>query len=211
MSVDAHDEPPGEAAPGWDAIDAAMARLYGDATPRHVGFIPPAAFSNNLQGCSAYAAAGHWHYVSYGLSELYQPAEDDDRTVSGWGFELTMRVRRETEGQAPSWPFEMLNRLANHVNGNAVLLLPGDRIDMRSPVTGHPDVQGAPPTRLSVYAVTTDPQLGEISTPNGRLEFLQVVGVTAAEKEQMVATSTGVVLAALAVTNPLLLTDPARA
>jgi hypothetical protein len=105
----------------------------------------------------------------------------------------------------------MLNRLANHVNANAVLLLPGDRVDMCGPVTGHPDLEGAPPAGLTVYAVTTDPQLGEISTPNGRVEFLQVVGVTVAEKEQMLASSTDAVLATLAASNPLLLTDPARA
>ncbi len=32
---------------------------------RHVGYTPPAAFSTNLQGCSAYRAESHWHYVSY--------------------------------------------------------------------------------------------------------------------------------------------------
>jgi suppressor of fused protein SUFU len=198
-------------APGWDAIDAALRRLYGSATPRHVGYMPPAAFSANLQGCSAYAAQGHWHYVTYGLSELYMPAPDSDREVSGWGFELTMRVPRGSEATAPGWPFTMLNELAKHVNTNRVLLESGDRIDMRSPVTGHPHVPDAPSTNLTVYAVTIDPQLGRISTPNGTVQFLQVVGVTDAEKEQMLASSTADVLAGLASDNWLLITDPHRA
>ena len=201
----------GDQAPGWDAIDASLRGLYGAAEPRHVGYTPPAAFSANLQGCSAYGADGHWHYITYGLSELYVPALGSDREVSGWGFELTMRVPRGSEAAAPGWPFTMLNELAKHVNTNRVLLEPGDRIDMRAPVTGHPHVPGAPPTGLTVYAVTTDPQLGRIPTPNGTLQFLQVVGVTAAEKEQMLASSTTQVLTGLARNNPLLITDPRRA
>lgn len=195
--------------PGWQAIDDAMAGLYGEATPRHVGYMPPAAFSTNLQGCSAYDAGDHWHFVTYGLSELYVPAAEDDPAFSGWGFELTMRVPHATP--QPEWPFTMLNELAKHINGNGVLLQPGDRVDLRAPVTGYPNVPDAPDTTLTVYAVTPDPELGRIETPNGRVEFLQVVGITAGEKELMVNTSTAEVLADLARSNNLLLTDPGRA
>ncbi|MDR2986835.1 MAG: suppressor of fused domain protein [Nocardiopsaceae bacterium] len=208
--VDADDGASDEA-PGWDAIDVALRALYGSAKPRHVGYMPPAAFSANLQGCSAYAAQAHWHYITYGLSELYVPAPESNRDISGWGFELTMRVPGGSEPSPPGWPFTMLNELAKHVNTNRVLLAPGDRIDMRSPVTGHPHLPDAPATGLSVYAVTTDQQLGRISTPNGSVQFLQVVGVTGAEKDRMLATSTAEVLTELARDNPLLITDPHRA
>lgn len=198
--------------PGWEAIETAMSRLYGQATPHHVGYMPPAAFSTNLQGCSAYAAADHWHYVSYGLSELYVPDEEADPDFSGWGFEFTLRVpRHPDESEAPGWPFTMINELAKHVNGNGVLMETGDRVDLQAPVTGHPHLPDAPPTGLTVYAFTLDPQLGQINTPNGQVAFLQAVGVTAEEKEQMLATSTADVLTDMATTNPYLLTDPARA
>jgi hypothetical protein len=104
---------------------------------------------------------------------------------------------------APGWLFTMLNELAKHVNTNEVLLEPGDRIDLRAPVTGHPHVPEAPPTSLTVYAVAADPQLGRISTPNETVQFLQVVGVTATEKEQMLTSSTADVLTGLARDNPL--------
>jgi hypothetical protein len=198
-------------APGWEAIDAALRPLYGDQKPRHVGYLPPAAFSTNLQGCSAYQAGDHWHYITYGLSELYHPDPQDDPAVSGWGFELTLRVARSDDGQAPGWPYTMLNELAKHVNGNQALLQPGDRIDMRSPVTGYPHTPDGPPTGLTVYAVTVDPQLGTIDTPNGQVTFLQVVGVTHQEKERMLAGTTAAMLDELAQTNPLLITIPERA
>lgn len=204
--------PPDDDAPGWDAIDAALAPLYGGQPPRHVGYYPPAGLSMNLQGCSAYLADGHWHYISYGLSELYRPGPEDDPSYSGWGFELTLRVHADDmAGEPPAWAFTMINEMAKHVNTNRVLLEPGHRIDLRVPVTGYPNLPDAPNTGLTVYAVTVDPQLGEIATPNGRVVFLQLVGVTAAEKEQMLATSTADVLGRLAAGNPLLVTDPGRA
>jgi Suppressor of fused protein (SUFU) len=197
--------------PGWQAIDDAMARLYGSAVPRHVGYLPPAALSANLQGCSAYAAPGHWHYVTYGLSELYVPDPTDDPQVSGWGFELTFRLLHGVEADPPDWPYSVLNGLANFVNeGNLTIPPPGTRINLGKPITAFPANPDAPQTELTVFAVALDPQLGEIETENGRVSFLLLVGVTDAEKEQMIATSTADVLVALAAGNPLLITDLRR-
>jgi hypothetical protein len=198
-------------APGWDAIDAALAPLYPGLQPRHVGYMPPPGLGGmGLQGCSAYPADGHWHYVTYGLSELYQRGPEDDPEWSGWGFELTYRVARGTETEPPQWPFGMLNELAKHVNTDKVLLEPGHRIDLGQPITGHPHLPDAPPSELTVYALTLDPQLGRIDTPNGKVEFLQAVGVSSREKGVMVETSTATVLTGLAEGNPLLITDPHR-
>jgi Suppressor of fused protein (SUFU) len=198
-------------APGWDAIDAALDPLYPGLEPRHVAYDPPKGFVGGaLQGCSAYPAAGHWHYITYGLSELYEPDPEDDAEWSGWGFELTCRVVRGTEDEPPLWPFTILNELAKYVNGNKAVLESGHRIDLGQPITGYPHLPDAPPTGLTVCALTLDPQLGRIDTPNGKVEFLQVVGVSSREKAEMVATSTADVLARLAEDNPLLITDPGR-
>lgn len=197
-----------DAAPGWDAIDAHLARLYRGAEPQHLGYED---VSGNLLGCSAYEANQHWHYVTYGLSELYVPREGDDPEWSGWGFELTFRVIRFRGTQAPGWPFTMLNELARHINERDALVEPGHRFDMRGPITGFPHLPDAPPTGLTVFAVAQDPQLGVIRTPNGKVEFLQVVGVTDKEKQRMLATSTAEVIAELATMDSLLITDPARA
>jgi hypothetical protein len=149
--------------------------------------------------------------VTYGLSELYTPDEDDDPEWSGWGFELTLRVPRGTEERPPQWPYGMLQEVAKYVNGNSVLLEEGHRIDFRQPVTGHPHLPDAPATALTVFAFTADPQLGTIDTPNGKVAFLQAVGVTAQEKAAMLESDTAQVLGTLAAGNPLLVTDPARA
>ena len=102
----------GDKAPGWEAIDAALRPLYGDQAPRHIGYMPPAALSTNLQGCPAYQAEGHWHYISYGLSQLCHPGPQDDPDVSGWGLSYRCAFPAVTTTTLPggrsrcstSWP-----------------------------------------------------------------------------------------------------------
>ncbi|MGW0518549.1 suppressor of fused domain protein [Crossiella sp. NPDC003009] len=194
-------------APGQDAIDAALAALYPGGQPRRVGFPSGGA----LACCVAYPAAGHWHYISYGLSELHEAGPEEDPEFSGWGFELTLRVRRGPEPEAPGWPFDIVHHLARQVNTRLLLLEPGHRLDLRRPVTGHPALPDAPPTGLTTFTLVVDPELGELATPNGKVLFLQAVGVTPAEQARMRAGGTAAVLAELAGDNPLLVTDPARA
>lgn len=174
-----HVPAPGEpTAAGWDAIDAACLRLYGDQPPRHVGYAPGRAFGSVLQGCSAYRAGDHWHYVTYGLSNLFDDDEGDNNGLSGWGYELTWRVRDlGAEAEAPGWPFTVLQRLAKWASDGGVVLAEGSRLTI-GPVTGYPHTDG-PDTPLIGVLLATDPQLGEIGTPNGRVRFLQFVAVDA--------------------------------
>src|SRR3954452_7958171 len=99
--------------PGWDAITAALTRVYGDQKPRHYG--PLLHFriggKDPLDGVSVYHndewPLPHWHYVSYGMSELYAK-ESDNKELSGWGFEFTFRLKRSAaESTPPSWPIDM--------------------------------------------------------------------------------------------------------
>lgn len=198
--------------PGRDAIDAALAALYPGSTPRRAGYSPARGEPGGaLEGCAAFPAADHWHYIGYGLSELDHPGPEDDPDWSGWGFELTLRVRRGAEEAAPGWPFEIVHHLARHVNTRLVLLEPGHRLDLRRPITGHPTLPDAPPTALTGFVITLDPGLGELATPNGAVRFLQAVGVTEAEQHRVREHGAATVLAELATDNPLLITDPARA
>lgn len=178
---------------------------------RHVGYIPPAALSTNLQGCSAYLAPDHWHYVTYGLSELCLPNPADDPEISGWGFELSFRLLRGLESSAPGWPFAVLNRLANFVNeGNVTIPPAGTRINRRGPITGFPDNPDAADTKMTTFAVAVDPQLGEMDTENGHVAFLLPVGVTDGERDERVATSTATALDRFRTGNPLQITDVQR-
>src|SRR5262245_54120300 len=105
--------------PGWHAITAAFELLYPDQTdPIHAASVPhPPLSDHQLYGISAYRAEGppHWHFVTYGFSELYEK-ESDDPEVSGWGFELTFRLSRgEDEDQPPGFAIDFLFNLGRYV------------------------------------------------------------------------------------------------
>jgi hypothetical protein len=202
---------PDPGSPGWEAIDQAVRRIYGTQEETHVGYPPGVAFGRGLQGCSAFWAGDHWHYVSYGLTELFEKEEGSDPEVSGWGYELTIRAPGPAT-EAPTWPFALLEPLARHTRIEAHPFLVDDRLDFDGPITDT-EKKGratAHDTRLVALAFTRDATLLPIASVNGSVDFRQVVGITADELAEMRASSTEAVLQRLRSTNPLLVTDLSR-
>ncbi len=157
-------------------------------------------------GISAYDAQTHWHFVTYGLTELFAKQSDDPAT-SGKGYELTLRVAKQGDA-APMWAFGELNYLVQMINAGNIDLWVGDRLDRGAPLNELLD--GLPATLIQVWFVIQDSQLGRIGTPHGAVEFRQLVGVTPAERDAAKASSNDAVLAGLAGSNPLLITDLGR-
>jgi hypothetical protein len=190
-------------APGWDAIDSAMKGVHGETSPLHRGLVPGVAFGSPLQGISAYPENDHWHLVTYGLTELFAK-ESDVAEISGFGYELTMRVPRIVGEPPPDWPFELLAKVAGAARaGNDFSA--GHRLQVGGPITGDAGCS------MEAVAFVSDPSLPVWTTsPNGSFEFYELVGITPAELAAMQASSTAVVVARLAETNPLLITDVGR-
>ncbi|KIP80746.1 aminotransferase [Stenotrophomonas maltophilia] len=199
--------------PGWDAISQALCAAHPGQVPRHFGTALPWTLGGKdpLDGVSVYWSGQgrpHWHYVSYGLSELFDK-ESDDADVSGFGFELTFRLAAaegSTEADSPpTWPMSLLQNLARYVFQTGNVLEAGHHLDANGPIAaGHT-------TALRHLAFVEDPQLPARDTPNGRLQFLQAVGLTDGEQGAILAWSTGGVLKALEPTMSLWITDLDRA
>ncbi|BHF58975.1 hypothetical protein SprV_0100193000 [Sparganum proliferum] len=87
----------------------------------------------------------HWHYVTTGLSDLYGDARLHNYSTnadgpSGFGFELTFRLRREPgEKNPPTWPAHLLQSLARYVFRSQAQLLPGDHIPWHCPLDELPN------------------------------------------------------------------------
>lgn len=196
-------------APGWHAIDRVLEPVYGTQEPKHYGTIHRFRLGgpDPLDGLSIYVNDGppaHWHYVSYGLSELYGK-ESDDASTSGWGIELTFRLARPASaGDPPVWPLNLMQNLARYVFESGRVLLPGHHMDSNGPIALDER------TNLTAMLFALDPQLGEIHTPNGHLRFVQIVGATADELAAVKAWDTQAFLAAFRESNPLLVTDLGR-
>ncbi|HYF51229.1 MAG TPA: suppressor of fused domain protein [Planctomycetota bacterium] len=189
-------------APGWDAIDAALARVYGQTKPLHYGSPKPVSLGGSLDGISVFQnpTLPHWHYITYGLTELYGKVSSDAEH-SGWGFELCFRLKRGPEQQPPIWALSLLQNLADYVWKSKRVLEPGQTMDFRGPIS-----MGQAPTELSAAFFAADPDLGHIQTPNGKVAFVTVVGILNAEIP-LAKANAAAFQARLAAGNRLLVTD----
>src|SRR5512140_197259 len=190
------------AAPGWDAIDAALSRIYGAREPRHYATLIPYSLGgpDPLDGISAYfneSPTPHWHYVSYGLTELREK-QGKNPDVSGWGFELTFRlaVARE-EPEPPLWPMGLLQNLARYVFTTSHYFEVGHHFDLNGPIALDEK------TALCAVAFAQDPRLEVARSPNGAFEFLQAVALHADELDVIRGWNTRGLLELLAKVDPL--------
>ena len=193
---------------GFDAITDTMHRLYLDQEGLYYGTIIPYALGGNdpLDGVEVWKSekgVPHWHYVTYGFTELYEK-ESEELEVSGYGFELTFRLKRGDGEQPPVWPISLLQNLARYVFSSGNVFGPGHHMDANGPIALDTD------TRLTALGFRTDPELGELDTPNGHFTFLQVVGLTEDEMYAMMCWDGEKFLAALEERNPLCITDLSR-
>ncbi|XP_063228619.1 suppressor of fused homolog [Bacillus rossius redtenbacheri] len=121
----------------------------------------------------------HWHYVSYGLSDLHGDGRVHDVSgpdgPSGFGFELTFRLRREPgESAPPTWPAAVMQALAKYVFRSGNVLRAGDHVSWHCALDGSE-------SRIQHMLMAEDPQLGAAGTPFGTVHFVQIVGVCTEE------------------------------
>ncbi len=173
----------GQDAPGWAAIDDALVRLYPGQVPHQ--FASARAYEPDadspLPAIAVYEgkAPAHWHFVTYGLSELFEKTSEDP-DVSGFGFELTMRTpRTPDETVPPTWPLRALQGLGRYVLATGQGLDTGHCADLGGSIA--PGIESA----LTCLACVPDPLLRKIYTPFGSVLFLQVVGLTPDELAAM--------------------------
>jgi suppressor of fused-like protein len=164
--------------PGWDFIESVLAELHPGQAPRHAA--PLIAPQHDLregrspvEGTHVYDAGHSWHFVTLGLSDLHEDT-DPSSDVSGWGYELCMRVAKRGESEPPLWPVALLNTIARHTAEGAVV---GPGTSFR---TGR--VERAPDdARLEGVIALLDPELGQRVGPFGAVYFVLLVGLSSAE------------------------------
>jgi suppressor of fused-like protein len=123
----------------------------------------------------------HWHCVTVGLADL--------------GFELTLRLGR-TDDEPPTWTVDLLANLAAYVFRTGHEFADGHHIDLRGPIKLND------PTAITAAAIVVDPGLKAWQ----RVEFLQLVGLTADELELCRSWRTDAVIDLLAKQEPVLIT-----
>jgi hypothetical protein len=201
-------------APGWAAIDRALGMLYPGQVPHQ--FTSERAYDLDgqapLPAVAVYEAAApsHWHFVSYGLTELFEKTSPDAEH-SGFGFELTLRLPKgAAEETPPVWAVKLMQALGHYVLSGHAGLDTGHVIDLGGPLAPPRVGEGGneEASALEGVVLVPDPRLGQIDTPFGRVLFLQLFGVTRDELEPMTGwdlkRKVGLVMEydALAITDP---------
>ena len=119
--------------------------------------------------------SSHWHYISFGLSDLYGDGRiykiNGSGSPSGFGFELSFRLKKgDGETSPPTWPATVMQSLAKYVFNSDNTLCPGDHVSWHSSLDSSD-------SRIQHMLMMEDPQLGTVMTPFGSVTFVQIVGV----------------------------------
>lgn len=177
---DAEEEDP--ETPGWDAITEAFEKLYpGQTNPKHYGTLVKWIFGGNdpLDGISIYDGGDYWHFVTYGLSEIYEKETDDPET-SGYGMEFTLKLKKAglmNEEAEIRGICGILQTIARMTFNNGEVFLPMEYL-YTGQTTGM-DVKQE--SKITGFITVPESKLPGIDTPNGKVLFVEFIGMTDAE------------------------------
>ncbi|MGM9542425.1 MAG: suppressor of fused domain protein [Candidatus Limivicinus sp.] len=152
---------------GWDAIMEEFTRLY--PLPEQEGERLSSGRPDRSYVCS-FHDDNTVHFVTLGLSELFEK-KSNDSDVSGLGLELTLRLKKgdhwweEAEKTAALLRDLMLDALDS---GKAPRCYRYIESPASSPMTPG-------------FLLVPDTKARELDTPNGRVSFIELVGITASE------------------------------
>jgi suppressor of fused len=202
-------EQPKPSAPGWEAIDARLSELYPGQPLQNYGPLLSRRLggSDPLDGLAAFkrlVPKPHWNFVTYGFSDLYEKTGSDP-AVSGLGFELTLRLLCAAEEFEPQkWGLAFIQDIGRYVFATGSRFAAGDHMALKEPMGPRPD------GTIVALAFTADRDLPRLEGPNGGVDFIQMVGLTADEFLAAKRWNAAGVVDMLARSNPRLITDPRR-
>lgn len=164
--------------PGWDAITNAFEKLYpNQKDPLH--YAPMISWrlggEDPLDGISIYDGGDYYHFVTYGFSELYEK-ETEDYEYSGYGFELTLKLKKSSivnKDEELGCIGGILQTLAKISYDDGSIFQPYEYI-YTGQKTG---IDSKAKSNITGFITVLD-EAGEISTPNGKVQFVQLIGMT---------------------------------
>jgi len=164
---------------GWDLITAACERIYPtQKNPKHYGTLVSWQLGGNdpLEGISIYDAGGYWHFVTYGLSELYDK-ETKNKDVSGYGMEFTFKLKKDNYEDEEAEIRCMCNILQSIAR---ITFTQGEIFNSYEYLyTGQKDgIDTKMKSNITGFITIPDREISSIITPNGKVDFVEFIGVT---------------------------------
>ena len=166
-------------APGWDAITELCDKVYpNQKNPKHYGTLVSWQFGGNdpLQGISIYDGGDYWHFITYGLSELYEK-ESDIKEISGYGMEFTFKLKKdnyENEENEIKCICGILQSISRIIFTKGELFNAFEYL-----YTGQTEgIDYNRKSNITGFITVPDDKFTEIDTPNGKVCFVEFIGVT---------------------------------
>lgn len=135
-----------------------------------------------LDGISIYDGGDYWHFVTFGLSELYEK-ESSDPKVSGYGMELTLKLKEgygDDDAQIRGI-CGILQTLARITFQNGEVFREYEYI-----YTGQKEGMDIQQTSLLTGFITAlDSDIQTIVTPFGKVDFIELIGATNQELQAL--------------------------
>lgn len=171
--------------PGWDAIDEEAKRVYpGQDNPKHYAAIIKWKLGgpDPLDGISVFDGGDYWHFVTYGLSELYEK-ESEDKEWSGYGMEFTFKLKKGQRDDEIQEEDEikcicgLLQQIARITFKNGEIFNPFEYL-----YTGQTEgIDSRQISNITGFITIPDTQFRTLNTEFGRVDFVEFIGVTDAE------------------------------
>ncbi len=164
---------------GWDAIVQVCEKIYpNQKDPKHYGTLVSWRLGGNdpLDGISIYDGGDYWHFVTFGLSELYEK-ESKNQEISGYGMEFTLKLKKgysddeESEIKGICGILQTLARITfqkGEVFGPYEYIYTGQKqgVDIKQT------------SMLTGFITVVDNDLKTTMTPNGQVTFVELIGAT---------------------------------
>lgn len=164
---------------GFDAITNLCDEVYpNQENPKHYGTLISWEFGGNdpLKGISVYDGGDYWHFITYGLSELYEK-ESTIKEISGYGMEFTFKLKKdnyENEENEIKCICGILQSIARITFAQGEIFNPYEYL-----YTGQTEgIDYNKKSNITGFITIPDDKFHEIKTSNGKIQFVEFIGVT---------------------------------
>ena len=170
---------------GWDYITEEVEKTYPEQkNPMHYGTMISWKLGGNdpLDGISIYDGGDYYHFVTYGLSELYEK-ETDNKEYSGYGMEFTLKLKKGNNDDLEIKNIiNVLQTIARVTFTKGELFLANEYL-----YTGQTNgMDASKKSNITGFITIPDNNFKTINTPNGKVEFVEFIGCTDSELKAIV-------------------------
>ena len=166
-------------ATGWDSISNAFDEIYpNQKNPKHYGTLIKWSLGGKdpLDGISVYDGGDYWHFITYGLSELYEK-KSENKEISGYGMEFTFKLKKdnyENEEDEIMGICGILQSIARMTFTEGEIFKPYEYL-----YTGQKEgMDTKMKSNITGFITIPETKIQGIETPNGKVIFVELIGVT---------------------------------